>query len=120
VHHNAATWGHLFANLGFGLGDTYLILDDGRRLFDGQDGRTLKFFLDGQQVLEMANRPVRSEEHVLVSFGSETPEQVLATQWPAVKTNAGEFNHMQDPAGCAGSMRKLTVGEKIRRAVWAP
>jgi hypothetical protein len=120
VHHNAATWSALFTNLGFGLGDTYLILDDGRRFFDGEEGRTVKFFLNGEQVLEMANRTIRSEDRVLVSVGGESPEQALQTQFPAVMSNAGHFNTMQDPAGCAGSMRELTVGERIRRAFWVP
>ena len=118
VHHNAATWGALFLNLGFGLGDNYLILDDGRKLFDGEDGRTIKFFLNGEQVLEMANRTIRSEDRMLMSVGPETPEQAMATQYPQVHSDAGHFNVTQDPASCAGTMRKLTVGERLKRAFW--
>jgi hypothetical protein len=42
VHHEGVTWGHLFANLGFGLGEDYLALDDGPVLTE-MEGRTLKF-----------------------------------------------------------------------------
>jgi hypothetical protein len=120
VHHNAATWSALFTNLGFGLGDDYLILDDGRRFFSGEEGRSVKFFLNGEQVLEMANRTIRSEDRVLVSVGTETPEQALATQYATVASTAGEYNTRQDPAGCAGNMRQLTVRERLQRAIWAP
>jgi hypothetical protein len=118
VHHGGATWGHLFTNLGMGLGDRYLILDDGRRLFDGEEGRTLEFFVNGMQVLELANRQVRSEDRVLISMGPETPAEVEATQLPQVAHNAGEFNGRDDPATCAGAHRDLTVGERLRRAFW--
>lgn len=120
VHHGGATWGHLFANLGFGLGDSFLILDDGRRFFEGEEGRSIKFIVNGQQVLELQNRMIRSEDRVLVSVGPESPNQVLASQYPQVESNAGHFNEVSDPAGCAGAMRTLTLGEKIRNAFWGP
>lgn len=118
VHHGGATWGHLFTNLGFGLGDRYLILDDGRKLFDGEEGRTIKFFVNGMQVLELANRQIRSEDRVVVSIGAETADEVLATQVPQVASNAGEFNTISDPAGCAGAHRELTFGERLHHAFW--
>jgi hypothetical protein len=120
VHHGGATWGHLFANLGMGLGDRFFILDDGRRFFDGEDGRTLKFFLNGEQVLELQNRMIRSEDRVLISVGPESPEDVLSTQFQQVSSNAGHFNEVSDPAGCAGAMRELTLGQKLRNAFWGP
>jgi hypothetical protein len=120
VHHGGATWGHLFANLGMGLGDDFLILDNGRRFFDGEDGRTLKFFLNGQQVLELQNRMIRSEDRVLVSVGMETPDEALASEYAEVASNAGHFNEVSDPAGCAGAMREVSLGERLRNAFWGP
>jgi hypothetical protein len=118
VHHAGATWGHLFANLGMGLGDRFLILDDGRRFFEGEEGRTLKFFVNGEQVLELQNRMIRSEDRVLISVGSEAPEEAVRTQYETVASNAGHFNEVSDPAGCAGAMRERTLGERLRDAFW--
>jgi hypothetical protein len=120
VHHAGATWGHLFANLGMGLGDGFLILDDGRRFFDGEDGRTLKFFVNGQQVLELQNRPIRSEDRVLISVGPESPDEAFSAQSGSVPSDAGHFNEVSDPAGCAGAMRELTLGQRLRNAFWGP
>jgi hypothetical protein len=120
VHQVAATWGDLFANLGLGLGDNFLILDDGRRFFEGEEGRTIKFFLNGQQVVEMANRPVRSEDRVLISVGPETPDQALESQFGQVASSAGEYNAKMDPATCAGARREVRLRERIRDAFGGP
>jgi hypothetical protein len=118
VHHGGATWGHLFTNLGFSLGDGHLILGDGRRLFDGEEGRSLVFVVNGRQVLEFANRPIRSGDRALVSVGWETPEQVLTDQYSRVASNATEFNELSDPAGCAGAQHEWSFTDRLRHAFW--
>jgi hypothetical protein len=118
VHASGATWGHLFANLDMSLGDRHLILDDERKLFEGEEGRTIEFFVNGMQVLELANRQLRSEDRVVISVGPETPDEVLAEQFPQVASNADEFNQMDDPAGCAGAAHEMTFGERLRNAFW--
>ena len=47
VHHEGVTWGHVLANLGFGVREEYLVLDRGR-MYTAGEGRTLKFVLNGQ------------------------------------------------------------------------
>lgn len=118
VHHVGTTWGHLFANLGLGLGDDYLVLDDGRRFFGGEDERTLKFVIDGREVLDLANRPVASGDRVLVSVGLESVDEALSEQFPQVAANATEFNEISDPAGCAGA-HAWTFADRLRHAFWA-
>lgn len=118
VHHGGATWGHLFLNLGMGLGRHYLVLPDGRVLLDGEEGRTLKFFANGLQVPDLHNRPIRSEDRVLVSIGPETPEEVLEAQFGQVASDAGEYNEVSDPAGCAGAQREVGLVDRLRHAFW--
>lgn len=120
VHHGGATWGHLFANLGFGFGDGHLILDDGRRFFDGEEGRTFELVVNGREVLELANRPIRSLDRVLVSIGPETLEEVMAQQFPRVPNDAAHFNEVSDPAGCAGAQAERSLAERLVSAFWAP
>jgi len=118
VHHGGATWGHLFANLGMGLGEDYLILADGRRLFDGEEGRALAFVVNDLRVPDLHNRPIRSEDRVLVSVGPEPAEGTLERQFSEVASDAAEFNTTSDPAGCAGAHRELTLGQRLKHAFW--
>lgn len=110
------TWGHFLANLGIGLGDDYLILNDGRRLFE-EEGRTLKFVVNGFAVPGMRNRIISSGDRVLISYGPEDAEEVTRTPFPRVASNAEEFNERQDPAGCAGA-QELSTWERTRGAFW--
>lgn len=116
VHHEGATWGHLMAVLGFGLGADYLITDDGRRLFN-DDGRTLKFVINGFQVSDIHNRVIRPGDRLVISYGAETAEQVMAEQFPRVASNAPEYDLTYDPAGCAGA-QKPPLLERLRAAFW--
>lgn len=117
VHHDGVTWGHLFDNLGFKLGEDFLILDDGRRLFaDGE--RTLKFVVNGMFVPALHDRLIQpGGERVLISYGMESAEEVLAAQFPAVATNSTIFDAEYDPAGCSGN-HEHSIGERLLRALW--
>lgn len=114
VHDDGVTWGQLMANLGFGLGDDYLILP-GVGSFVGDRERTLKFIVDGVQVLPAHNRVIRSGEMLLITYGAESVEQVLSTQFPAVASNAEEYNQRPDPAGCSGA-EEVTLGARLKHA----
>lgn len=116
VHHHGVTWGHFLQNLEFGLGDDYLITDGGRRLFEEGD-RTLKFVVNGFFVDDLDDRLIDSGDRVLISFGPESPEAVLETQFSRVARDAEEYNRRQDPAGCAGAA-ETGFGERLRRAIW--
>lgn len=116
VHHRGVTWGHFLTNLGFVLGRDFLVLDDGRR-FEEADGRTLKFIVNGFAVPEIRNRLIESGDRLLVSFGSESLDDVGRSQFTHVADNAERYNEMQDPATCAGSTEP-TFQERLRRAFW--
>ena len=114
VHHEGVTWGHLFENLGMGLGESYLALADGRVLAEGE-GRTLKFLMNDRPQFSIHGELIRSGDRVLVSYGTETEEEVARTQLPAVASNAEEFNTQADPASCSGS-HEATFSERLRHA----
>lgn len=117
VHHTGVTWGHFLSVLGFGLGADYLITADGRRLFDGADGRTIKFVVNGFVVPEIHNRVIQSGDRVLISYGPESTDRVLEEQFPRVASNAEEYNARYDPAGCSGAARP-SLFDRLRRAFW--
>jgi hypothetical protein len=114
VHHEGVTWGHLFTNLGMGLGEEYLALDDGPVLTEGE-GRTLKVVLNGQPQFAVDNQLIRSGDRLLVSYGPASEEEVVASQFPAVADNAEEYNQRQDPAACAGA-HETTLWDRVRHA----
>jgi hypothetical protein len=118
VHDDGVTWGHLMANLGFGLGDDFLVLGGGEGyVADGTN--TLKYVADGQIVLPAYNRVIRSTERLLISYGPESVADAIATQFPQVASSAAEYNTRPDPAGCQGAA-ELTLAQKLRYAFLGP
>lgn len=119
VHHEGATWGHFFQNIGFALGDDFFITDSRDRYF-AEGNRTLKFVLNGLQVPSVFNRVIESEDRLLISFGTERGEAVLESQFPEIASTANVFNqYHQDAGGCSASEPiPETTREKVRRAFW--
>lgn len=116
VHHAGATWGHLLTNLGFGLGDDYLVTDSGERYESTPESR-LTFVVNGLPVPSVNNRVIAPGDRLLISYGPETPEDVTETQFTQVASNAGEFDVLSDPGTCAGPQEE-GLGERLRRAFW--
>jgi hypothetical protein len=115
VHAGGATWGHLLANLGFGIGDDYLETDEA--LYRDGGGRSLKFVLNGSRTRSIRNLQIGDEDRLLISFGHETPEEVLEQQFPHVAADAGRYNRLPDPASCAGH-HEPTLSQRLVRAFW--
>ncbi len=114
VHDGGSTWSHLFANLGYTLGNDVLKTDKGV-FVDGQDGGKLRFYLNGKETDSIANQPIRSEDALLIDFSTDS-EAVLKQRYDETKKDAGEYNKKDDPATCSGS-KKLTFGQRLRHAV---
>ena len=116
VHAGGATWGHLLANLGFGLGRDYLVTDAGARLTSAPP-RTLKFVLNGTPVDEVHNRLIGSTDRLLVSFGAEPLDSVVRSQFPQVASTAARLNTLPDPTSCSGPAAP-TLTDRLRQAFW--
>ena len=119
VHHEGSTWGHFFQNIGFALGDDFFITDRGDRYF-AEGARQPKFVLDGLRVPSVFNRVIESEDRLLISFGSESFDEILETQFADIPSTANVFNQFhQDVGGCSASEpTPETTGQKVRRAFW--
>jgi hypothetical protein len=115
VHASGVTWGHFLANIGFGVGDTYLETDEAR--LETTPDRTLKFVLNGDPVRSIRNLPIRDQDRLLISYGPESLEEVTADQFTQVAADAGRYNEVPDPASCSGAAEE-TSGERLRRAFW--
>ncbi len=117
VHHRGVTWGHLAGNLGIGLGEGYLILNDGTRIFDGEQGR-FTYILNGRALTSAHNELIASEDRLLISYGSESVDEVGLGRFSQVATTAGEYNTREDPATCSGSDEPLGVWDRLKLAFW--
>lgn len=116
VHAGGATWGHLLANLGFGLGGDYLVTDAGVR-HASDSTRSLKFVLNGRPVDEVHNRVIASADRLLVSYGAESMDSVVRRQFALVPSTAERLNTLPDPASCSGPA-ELTLRDRLRQAFW--
>ena len=117
IHHLGATWGHLAGNLGIGLGEGYLILDDGTRIFDGEDGR-FTYIVNGRALTSVHNELIASEDRLLISYGSESLDELGQGRFGQVAATAGEYNMREDPATCSGSSEPLGVWDRLKLAFW--
>lgn len=116
VHAPAATWGALLANLGFGIGDDYLVTDRGERFF-ADSGRTLTFVLNGKRVPTIRNRVIESRDRLLINFGPEPAAELIRTRFPRVASTAAAFNSQADPAACSGS-QPPGFWDRVQHAFW--
>ena len=101
VHDNAVTWGHLFANLGYALGNDVIKTSSGTYV-DAQDGKKLQFILNGEPVPAVANRVIDDRDALLISYGNED-DAAVAKQYNGIKKDAKHFDETPDPSSCSGS-----------------
>jgi hypothetical protein len=118
VHHGGATWAHLLQNLGWGIGDGWIMTDTGD-LFREGDGNRLSFILNGMEVPPAHDRVIRPGDRMLVSFGNEAAEELLRERFPMVKEDAQYYDDTYDPGGCgAGHADHDSLADRLRRAFW--
>ncbi|MBW3569419.1 hypothetical protein KY385_04790 [Candidatus Parcubacteria bacterium] len=110
VHADGVTWGHFFANLGYGLTNKAVTTDDG--VFADGDGKKLTFFLNRQPVTSIANKVIESGDSLLIDYGDGTG---IDERYNQIPSDAHEYNTKPDPAACSGA-ETLTFSERLKRA----
>ena len=113
VHDQAVTWGHFFANLGFGLTKNLIETQDGI-FIDKSNGKRLTFYLNGETVDSVANKVIQSEDVLLIDYGNDLAA-TIKSDYDKISHSAHQANITQDPATCAGS--SLTTSEKLKRTL---
>lgn len=112
IHSGGVTWGHFFANIGYGLSNKSVETDAGVFAEQKNNSKQLRFILNGEEVDTAANRLIESEDRLLIDF-SDTKDEVLRKRFDEVARDAGEFNGKHDPGGCSGN-QKLTLLERFK------
>lgn len=99
VHDPAVTWGHLFLNLGWGIGENYLQTADYTVL--ASLNHPMKYWLNGKEISNPANRVIGDIDKLLVSFGT-TSKAELEKEFNSIEDTAAQADATKDPASCRG------------------
>ncbi len=99
VHEEAVTWGMFFENIGYSVGERHLATNT--ELFTESNDQLVRFMLNGEEVDNVANKTIESEDQLLVSVTS--PGANIAREYAKVDDSAKVFNSKADPAACSGS-----------------
>jgi hypothetical protein len=116
VHDDGVTWGHFMANIGFAFGSDYLINDE-NQVYKNGSGLSVKYILNGIQDQNPFNKLIQSEDRLVISYGPETVDQVLNTQFSVVAADAHIHNEHPDPGSCSGAI-SLSVTDKLWKSIW--
>lgn len=106
VEDHLVTWGNLFQNLGWGIGDDYLKTVD--KIYTPDTDNKLTFMMNGKQVDTVANLIIGDQDKVLISYGSTSDDQIQK-QYDSIQNNARKYDAEQDPAGCSGHKTDNTL-----------
>jgi len=76
-HSSGVTLGYLFETLNIEINEDCYIFADGRQFCTNED-YSLKYFINGDRVNSIYNHVVQDDDRILISYGGETDEQVIA------------------------------------------
>ena len=74
-HASGVTLGYLFDSINIGIDEKCYIFPDGRQFCTNED-YSLKYFINHKPVSDINDYIFEDGDRILISFGSETPEQV--------------------------------------------
>ena len=74
-HATGVTVGYLFDSINIGLDDQCYVFPDGRQFCTNED-YSLKYFINHQRVSSISDYIFEDGDRILISYGSETPEQI--------------------------------------------
>jgi hypothetical protein len=112
VHLGGVTWGQFFQSLNFNIGNT-TIVDDTGAVYAASSDEPLIFYLNGMKVPDITNRPIHSEDRLLISYGPLTAE-ALAARLATVPKTAATLNASVDPATCGA--QETDIPTKLRES----
>ena len=74
-HASGVTLGYLFDSLNIGMDSKCYVFPDGRQFCNNED-YSLKYYINHQPVSDINDYIFEDGDWILISFGSETPEQI--------------------------------------------
>ncbi len=74
-HSTGVTLGYLFETLGITVNDECFVFPDGRQ-FCNNDDYSIKFFINHEQVPDIAGYVSDEGDRILISYGNDSPEEI--------------------------------------------
>jgi len=100
IHHSWVAWWHFFANNGITFSNRHISFEDWKILLTDKD-KKLIFILNWVVVNNPFNKLIKSEDRLLINYGTEKTDYLLKNVFPKVKSDAWEYNSKYDPASCS-------------------
>ena len=100
VHAPAVTWGHFFSNIGWNFGTTFLV-DRGGKVFENTPKMRVRYVLGDVLIPNPFNRPIKSEERLLIDYSWATDAEVVSRA-KDIPSTAKKANSTPDPSSCSG------------------
>lgn len=88
VHREGVTWSDFFESLGMSFTNDQFVDAEGNT-YDADTKHAFVFIVNGEKVSELANRPIRDLDQVLISFGaSQRPDAEIWAEYGHVTNDA--------------------------------
>lgn len=114
VHDHAVTWGQLFTNLGWSLGDNFI--KTRTTMYTASDNSQLHIMLNGQDytgLTPMTNTVIKDRDALLVSFG-DIGNDTLQQEYTSISHTAHAYDVGKDPASCSAGSSHVTTGDRFK------
>lgn len=116
VHNDGATWGHFFANLGYGLSNKS-VTTDSEVFVDGKDGVEINYILNDKPADSVSNLVIESEDVLVIDVVKNEDGVITSRIAPEPPTkDAAEYNSKSDPSACSGS-KPVTFTERLKKSI---
>ena len=111
VEDSAVTWGNLFHNINWNVGDKYLDTSD--ILLVNTETKKVTYVLNGEEVSNITNKVIGDKDRLLVSYGTATNDEINK-QFSTVATSAEKYNATKDPASCSGGLSEDSIKNRLK------
>ena len=107
VHDHAVTWGQFFQNIGWGVNPRFI--NTPTQLLVASENQKVTFWVNGQEVANIANQVIGDRDKLLVDFGTDNN---LQAEYKTIPSTAAKNDTDKDPASCSGST-PVTTHERL-------
>lgn len=100
IHDDWVTWWHFFSNIWYSFTDNFLS-DDNWDIYLVNSDKKLTFILNWNEVKNPFNKPINSEDILLIDYWTWNIDNILKNKYSQIKIDAWIYNNMDDPTTCS-------------------
>lgn len=114
IHDHAVTWGQFLNNIGWNIGNNFLVTDDNTVYQEAAENK-LHIYINNQDytgITTLTNTVIKDKDRLLISFGNQD-DQTLLKEAKAVSNSAAKYDAGKDPGTCS-KHEKPTFKERLQ------